>query len=215
MQPQKFCEILFLLTIFGINSILAQGTPESLNSSTGINEPVESSVKTGLENRWYVVNQMAILLGSSGNESEKATLLSPSLQLSGGYVFSSWFQTGLGIGYDAYGNTAVIPFFAEVRGKSANRGLGHFYYVVKVGDSFARVQDENLNTSAKGRLMTELQTGLSIGRGPFNWQIGGGYHFQKVIEKGELSNWWGHGILYDKHRSYRRFFICSSFILTF
>lgn len=164
----------------------------------------------------YALIQSGLFFGQRTQGHLETLQVAPSLQLSAGYAYRYWLQAGLGTGLEQYGKITVFPVFAELRGNVLDRMFSP-YYNVKIGAGFAEVKNDFRYQEAKGGLMTEFQAGLNIDFKGFSWQLGTGFHQQKVTLEGTSPSWgWiGWEDSRRQYRNLRRLMMTTSFRFSF
>lgn len=176
--------------------------------------PGKEHEKSSVKGRIYIIGQAGFLFGNLYKEEDTHSVLSSSLQLSSGYQYRYWLQTGVGAGYAQYDRIALFPIYAEIRGNLKDRDFSP-YYSVKAGKSLAGFNDNLSFQTAKGGFMAEGQAGIAIQLRNMSFLMGGGYHFQKVELEGTSVNWWGQEQYYFQKRNIRRMLFTSSLKFNF
>lgn len=220
-RPIIFVAALLLFSIYAVEAQAQQlalvSFSEGDNSSQG-GAPANTSGSEMRElgpetDKVYAVVQLGLFFGKRVQDQSENMLVSPSLQLSGGYRFRHWLQTGLGTGLERYGRVTINPVFAEVRGTLRDKFFSP-YYVVKLGGAFAEVQNDFRYQNAIGGLMAEGQAGLAFRFGHLSWLIGTGYRLQQVKLEGISTGWTGDNYRLQ-YRDFRRLVTATSFRFTF
>lgn len=169
-----------------------------------------------LQPKGYALIQSGLFFGQRDLDDLLTLQVAPSVQLSAGYAYRYWLQGGLGTGLEQYGKITVYPVFAELRGNFFDRKVSP-YYALKAGSSFVGLKDDSRYQKAEGGLMAEVQLGLNIDFKGFSWQLGTGFHQQKVTLEGETNSWgWGN-LTHSRYqlRNLRRFIVSTSFRFSF
>lgn len=169
-----------------------------------------------LQPKGYALIQSGLFFGQRDLDDLLTLQVAPSIQLSAGYAYRYWLQGGLGTGVEQYGKITIFPIFAELRGNVLDNKVSP-YYALKIGRSFASLKDDSRYQEATGGLMTELQAGLNIDFKGFSWQLGTGFHQQKVTLEGTTNSWgWGN-FTHSRYqlRNLRRFMMTTSFRFSF
>ncbi len=140
----------------------------------------------------YFNNTMFGILSGKSNEDDPP-LASLTLETVNGIRLYRYLAFGMGIGYDQYNTTAVLPFFLSVRGDILPGWITLFYFVdAGYGPAWDSREDESnwevMDT--EGGFMFHTGAGLKIYGGPrLNVVLALGYKHQEV--EYSSADWWG------------------------
>jgi len=161
---------------------------QSMHLNKVSNIPISSVNNNGLrlgspELRFFNNTLFGILTGKSDVDSPPQSFL--SIETINGIILYKYLRMGVGIGYDRYNTTAVVPFFLSVRGDILAGSITPFYFI-DAGLSTAWDSMENENNwnslDTEGRFMYHLGMGVKVYSGNrINIMLALGYKYQKVV----------------------------------
>lgn len=162
---------------------------QSIPASAGPEEPARW--KSSFNPAFFNNTMVGIISGKSSEEDPP--LASLTLETVNGIRLYRYFAVGMGIGYDQYNTTAVLPFFLSVRGDVLQGWITPFYFIDSgYGPAWDSREDEfNWEIwDVKGGFMFHAGAGLKIYGGQrLNVMVTLGYKRQKV--EYSSAGWWG------------------------
>ena len=138
--------------------------------------------------RYFNDTSFGVLSGES--ETSDIPFNALSIEMINGISFIPALKLGLGLGYDQYGTTRVIPFFLSLRGDILRQRITPYYFA-DIGTGSGRDNNEdNWTFETHAGLMYHLGMGIKLySDASINIMLGLGYKYQYV--KYDYDNPWG------------------------
>ena len=161
---------------------------QSIHINKVRNIPISSMNNSGfrLERpglRFFNNTLFGILSGKSDVDSPPQSFL--SIETIIGIILYRYLAMGVGIGYDRYNTTAVLPIFISVRGDILAGSITPFYFIdAGFSTAWDSMESENNWNSldTDGRFMYHTGMGIKIYSGNrINIMLALGYKYQKVV----------------------------------
>jgi hypothetical protein len=174
-----------------VNSGLIQSMQVEIGNGGMERSQDEKEKKSGKPEIKYFNNTMVgVLSGKSAEDVEPVASL--SAETVNGVTIYAFLSTGIGVAYDQYNTTAILPFFVTFRGDILSKPLTPFYFVDAGYGSAWDTRETNVweDLEVKGGIMFHTGIGFKMySDNRINVMIALGYKYQKSEYR--ITEWGG------------------------
>lgn len=172
-------------TIKPANEIMLS-VPSNIIKSISFNYNQRENVRNSKIARFYNNTSFGLAIGK--NTESVGGAGNVTAEMVNGLIFKPWLQVGLGIGYDQYDMSAVVPYFISFSGNLLNNSFTPFYFL-EAGTSAAWTYKSSdpyyyysPYTNADGKSMIHFGIGYRIYfEKELNFGFTIGYRIQNVV----------------------------------
>jgi hypothetical protein len=172
-------------TIRPANEIMLR-LPSNIIKSINFNYNQREGVRNSKNARFYNNTTFGLAIGKNTESVGGAGNI--TAEMVNGLMFKPWLQIGLGIGYDQYDMSAVVPYFISISGNILNHSFTPYYFL-EAGTSAAWAYKSSdpyyyysPYSEADGKSMINFGIGYRIYiEKNLNFGFTIGYRIQKVV----------------------------------